>query len=65
MRKNSILLYMLDPSENWKQSSGGGTCIGRGEDLVRSMEANFKAMDPDECACDDEILMNKNTDSRL
>ena len=96
---------MVDPSENWKQWGGGGTCIGKGEDLVRkrlyqklydkndtkilrdddkspmqkqclypsiwvraldvSMEATFKAMDPDEYACDDEMIMNKNTDSRL
>ena len=34
-RKNYMVLYTVHPSGNWKQWGGGGTCIGKGGDLVR------------------------------
>ena len=32
---NSLVLYTIDPTGNWKHWGGGGTCIGKGSHLVR------------------------------
>jgi len=32
---NSIMLYTIDPSGNWKHWGGGGTCIGKSAVIVR------------------------------
>jgi len=34
-RKKSIMIHTVDPSENWKHQGWGGTCIGKGANLVK------------------------------